>query len=234
MVGYLVAIVLLAGPSQSSALDWPASPPPISQETAARVAPVAAAIKAERDAQAKLPPPRSDAERLVRMGRLDQVGRNAALRIDIHDLTGPEQWGAQATIWLPINAIDAENQAQLLKMVPPEGWFYRSRYGAEAADAAFLIVQHSKPELWRRFLPVLESLVAKGEVRGPAYALMYDRLAISESRPQRYGSQLSCRNGRFAIDPVEAPETVNQRRKAMGFPDTLAQYERTFAAYPPC
>lgn len=119
-------------------------------------------------------------------------------------------------------------------MLPSEGWFYASRYGPEAANAAFLIVQHGNPELWRRFVPVLGPLVAKGEVIGPAYALMFDRLAISEGRPQRYGSQMTCKDGKFIADALEDPAHIEERRKAMGFTETLAKYAQRFENYPPC
>ena len=226
MLGLLLTTMLLA-----QAVPTPMA---LSPEAIALVAPVGEAIEAERKAQAALPPPANDAERLERMARLEQVGRKAMIPIDLHTLKPPELYAAQTAIWTPIMAVDKANQEQLLAMVPPEGWFYKSRYGAKASIAAFLIVQHSDPTLWRRFVPVLEPLVATGEVRGPEYALMYDRLALSEGRAQRYGSQMTCKAGKFVVDKLEAPETVDERRKAMGFPNTLAEYAKHFENYPPC
>lgn len=66
------------------------------------------------------------------------------------------------------------------------------------------------------------TLVAKGEASGESYALMYDRLAISEGRPQRYGSQLRCQGGKLAPYPLEDPGQVEAWRKAMGMPFTYA------------
>jgi hypothetical protein len=132
--------------------------------------------------------------------------------------------------------MDARLTSKLLKMVPPKGWFLTSVYGDQAAGAAFLIIQHSEIEHWRRFVPILEPLVARGEVDGQSYGLMYDRLAINEERPQRYGTQMTCVGGRWVIDyaNLEDPETADARRQAMGFLQTLAEYETNFAAYPPC
>ena len=224
MIGWVLAAML----------GLQAAAPPLDAEVAARIAPVAAAIEAERAAQAALPPPADDAERLVLMARLEQVGRKAMIPIDLHDLPKPEREAAFAAMWAPIGAVDQANQMQLLKMVPPEGWFYVSRYGRPASNAAFLIVQHGDLDLWRRFVPVLEPLVAKGEVEGQEYGLMYDRLAIREGRPQRYGSQMTCRGGKFVVDTLEDPVHVDERREAMGFMQTLAEYEKNFANYPPC
>lgn len=223
MIAVLVAALL--GASEA---------PPLSSRAATLIAPVGQALDAERKAQAILPPPANDAERLERMGRLDQVGRRVLTGVDLSALPPDEIKVARKAMWAPIEAADAENEKALLAMVPPEGWFLKSRYGPRAAQAAFTIVQHADLSLWRRFVPVLEPLVAKGEVDGQSYGLMYDRLAINEGRPQRYGSQMTCKDGKYVVDRLEAPETVDERRKAMGFPETLAEYEAIFARYPPC
>lgn len=127
---------------------------------------------------------------------------------------------------------DPKNLEVVLDHLPPEGWYLRSRYGDEVATTAFYVVQHSDLETWRRFVPVLEPLVAMGEVTGPAYALMYDRLALAEGKPQRYGSQVTCQNGQWVLMELEAPETVDDRRREMGFPDTLEDYLGAFASTP--
>ena len=211
-------------------------PVSLSPEAHALIAPVAEAIAAEEARQAALPPPASDRERLERMGVLDQVGRLAENPIDLSVLPEAEREAANAAIWTRLRALDHRLMAELLTMVPPEGWFLKSVYGARAAQAAFLIVQHSDVEHWRRFVPVLEPLVVAGEVDGQSYGLMYDRLANIEGRPQRYGTQVTCKAGRWVIDRenLEDPENADVRRREMGFPGTLAEYEQVFANRPPC
>lgn len=223
MIGILLAVLLVTSDA-----------PSLSPRAAELIAPVRQALDAERKAQAALPPPANDSERLERMGRLDQVGRRVLIQIDLSVLPAEELKAAEKAMWAPIEEADAENEKALLAMVPPEGWFLKSRYGDRAAKAAFNIVQHSNLELWRRFVPVLEPLVARGEVDGQSYGLMYDRLALNEGRPQRYGSQMVCKDGKYVVDTLEAPEAVDERRKAMGFLTPLAEYEAAFAKYPPC
>lgn len=209
--------------------------PPLSPRAAELVAPVRQAIEAERRVQAALPSPANDSERLERMGRLDQIGRRVLTQIDLSVLPPEELKVARKAMWAPVEEADAENEKALLAMVPPEGWFLKSRYGDKAARAAFHIVQHSNLELWRRFVPVLEPLVAKGEVDGQSYGLMYDRLALNEGRPQRYGSQVVCKAGKWGPDKLEDPDRVDERRKAMGFTQSIAEYVAYFQkAYPPC
>jgi hypothetical protein len=61
---------------------------------------------------------------------------------------------------------------------------------------------------------------------------MYDRLAVSEGRPQRYGTQMVCRDGRWTVDTLEDPANVDARRQEMGFRWTMAEYEARFTASP--
>lgn len=210
-----------------------ASSPNLSREAQNLIAPALEAIAAEKGRQAALPPPADDRERLVRMGRLDQAGRRLESQLNLTSLPESERAAAYAALMNEIEAVDRANQTALLELVPPEGWFHRSRYGDEASEAAFLIVQHGNPELWQRFLPALEPLVATGEVDGAQYALMYDRLARWEGRPQRYGSQMTCIEGRYVAGHIEDPDRVDVRRASMGM-GPLAEYQALFARRAPC
>lgn len=214
----------------------PATPQTTNPEITALVAPVVTAVAAEEARQAALPPAATDRERLERMGELDQVGRRVAITVDLSHVPEADRPAADMALWAPIGAMDDRLSAELIRMLPAEGWFYKSVYGEDAARTAFLIIQHADATLQRRFVPVLESLVASGEVEGSSYGLMYDRLALSEGRPQRYGTQMTCKNARWVIDygNLEDPERADERREALGFMQTLAEYETNFARYPPC
>jgi hypothetical protein len=190
---------------------------------------VSAAISNARDRLAALPPPASDSEKLMRLVELEQAPRLVLSDLDLSALSESDKQAMWAAIWSQIGPIDRENQALLLQMVPEEGWFPISRYGVEGAMAAFLIVQHADQSLWRRFLPTIEAMVKTGEAQGPAYALMYDRLALSEGRPQRYGSQMQCSNGQYVVmEPVEDAALIDERRSSVGLP-TLAENLERFA-----
>lgn len=210
--------------------------PAISDQARALVAPVAEAIAAEEARQAALPPPATVSERLERMGRLDQAGRGAAVAIDLSVLPESERGAASYALWAPVSSMDARLLAELLTLVPEKGWFTVDQYGERASNAAFLIIQHSDVEQWRRFVPMLEPLALAGEIDGQDYGLMYDRLAVNEGRPQRYGTQMTCKAGKIVVDwaNIEDPANVDARRAALGFPWTLAEYEAVFADYPPC
>lgn len=219
--------------AQGVAAQIMAAPAEMSPEARIAIAPVAAAIAKVRQAQAALPPPKDDAEKLLRMAELEQAPRTAMGQIDVSKIATADRNSAVAAIREQIAPIDEANQRALLAMLPPEGWFTISRYGAQASRAAFMIVQHSNPDLWRRFLPVLEPLAVKSEVAGDGVALMYDRLALSEGRKQRYGSQMKCEAGRFVPLPIEDPAAVDRHRAALGM-RPYAEYLANYAKAPPC
>jgi hypothetical protein len=219
LASLMIAVVLATAPG-----------PPLSPQARASIAPVLDAIAAERAAQAQLPPPKDDIERIIRLGRLDQAGRRALSQVDFSKAPEPERLAARKAMGDAIDEVDASNLSELLKLVPPEGWFIISKYGRGASRAAFHIIQHSNLELWRRFVPILEPLVAKGEVEGPDFALMYDRLEMNEGRPQRYGSQFKCVDGKFQLHPLQDPSRVDDLRRAVGLTTTMAEYVKAFEA----
>ena len=226
-----IATLFLLGQAETSAIS-----DELSAEARALIGPVLETITEEKRRQAEAPPPQDDQERFLRMYRLDQMGREAMLKIDLSTLSPEQEQAANRAMWQAQNDADEANLDALLAMLPPEGWFLKSRYGEGPSQTAFLIIQHSNLEQWRRFVPVLEPLVAAGEVDGTQFGLMYDRLAVNEGRPQRYGTQVTCKNGRWVIDydNLEDPANADHRRAEAGFPHTLALYEARFASWPAC
>lgn len=80
----------------------------------------------------------------------------------------------------------------------------------------------------RASLSPLLRLVRKGLLPGDAYATMYDRLAVTEARKQRFGTQFECENGRLAVYPLEDPDKVDERRKELGLMQSATEYARPF------
>ena len=62
--------------------------------------------------------------------------------------------------------------------------------------------------------------------------MFYDRTAMLDGRPQRYASQLICKDRKRVLYPMEDP--ADARRKAMGFALSTAQNLARFDNYPPC
>jgi len=211
-----------------------AAPAPLSPQGQALVAAIQASIDEVHARQSRLPPPKDDTERLVRLEQLDRAPRVVITRWDVSTIPQDERPEVFHRAFGLIAAVDRENEAALLKLLPPGGWFVRSRYGDDGASAAFQIVQHGPDEMQARFLPVLEPLAKQGEIDRQEYGLMFDRVAISQGRPQRYGSQFRCDGGKWRPYPIEDFPHVDERRQEMGFLQTFAEAKAMMDNSPPC
>jgi hypothetical protein len=127
---------------------------------------------------------------------------------------------------------DEGNTAWLEKALAAKNLFKRSTFGDSAANAAFLLVQHAdlNRPFQRKALAMMEPLMATGDVRPQNYALLFDRVAVGEGRPQRYGSQGGCTGpGVWTEKPVEDAATLDQTRAKVGL-EPIAAYRTRFVA----
>ena len=157
------------------------------------------------------------AEELRTMGVVDQEVRQGL---------GPETIRDTAFMSRMLRA-DSAHSRRLRELVDAHGWPRSSEVGAEAAEAAFLIVQHTPFEEWQRsMLPHVERAVHAGEHEAQAYAMLYDRVQTKLGNPQRYGTQLnSTDDGKLHLDPLENPAAVDSLRAELGMPP-LEEYLR--------
>ena len=129
--------------------------------------------------------------------------------------------------------VDGDNVEFLKSVVAELGWIDAVRFGAEASDTAFLIVQHcSDLRLMRTALPLIEADVRAGRLSGQNYALLFDRLRLNLGYLQRYGSQIgrSEELGQVLM-PCEDFERIDERRAEVGM-GPLADYLDLFRASP--
>lgn len=140
---------------------------------------------------------------------------------------GPEVWpeppspGAssryQSLLRRQACEVDSANTAWLKADVEANGWYRISVHGEDATGSAWLMAQHADRDraFQRHVLGLLEPLAAEGEVRAANHAYLYDRLAVAENRPQRYGTQGQCA-ARGVWEPFEledASRTDNWREQ---------------------
>ena len=115
--------------------------------------------------------------------------------------------------------VDADNTAWLKQTVVAHGWIDVARFGRQAADDAFLLVQHSGDlALMNAALPKIERDVKAGRLSSQNFALLYDRTEIMQGGKQRYGTQIlkDEKSGDWVVGRLEDPERVDERRKAIG------------------
>jgi hypothetical protein len=213
-----VLMSLLAAPlmAQSPPADTP-SP------KAAQVLAEWHAFYAGKKAEFAASPAKSIADELNRRIVLDQGVRQY---FGYPSLSADEQRELMRHIGPDSVIIDVDDTAYVKTILPPDGWFRNSRDGEGVGHNAWLIVQHSPDRAFQKqVLAAMEPLVKQGEAAGPDYALLYDRTEMFEGRPQRYGSQGICKDGKVVIAPLEDAVHVDDLRHAIGLTESFADYQ---------
>lgn len=125
---------------------------------------------------------------------------------------------------------DAEDTAAIKKLTAELGWLDAARFGAETADVAFLIVQHSGDvPLEIAALAEIERDVNAGRISGQGFALLYDRLHLDLGGKQRYGTQAGMGSDGLMLLPLENPddpEKIEEWRRKAGM-QPLVEYLAT-------
>ena len=112
------------------------------------------------------------------------------------------------------------NAVRLAAIMKEMGWPGRSVVAREAADAAWLVLQHSigNPAVMRRGLELLRS-AAPSEVDPIQLAMLEDRVRTLSGLPQIYGTQFDWdERGEMQPRPIEDAAHVDERRAAIGLP----------------
>ncbi|MGH2354169.1 MAG: DUF6624 domain-containing protein [Chloroflexota bacterium] len=157
------------------------------------------------------------ADEIVQMAEVDQAMRQRAM-------TGGG-WDA---------AVDAQNTRRLKEIVQDIGWPTRSKVGQRASYLVWLLVQHADHDaaFQRECLQLMQAPPA-GEVDPRNIAYLEDRVRVNEGRPQRYGTQF-CTDvqGQFGPRPVEDPDQLDERRRAVGL-EPFEAYRRLMMEHVP-
>lgn len=143
-----------------------------------------------------------------------------------------KKFGRDATevrdLWAAINATDAANRKAVTRILDERGWVGPDVVGHEANGALFLVIQHSDLELQKKYLPMMRAAAKDGRAKPSSLALLEDRVALREGRPQVYGSQIiRLSTGPAFIDNLADPDRVDERRAAVGL-GPIAAYAKRF------
>ena len=132
-----------------------------------------------------------------------------------------------------IDEMDERHLARLKGLLNGEPWFAPGAIGRAAELDAWLIVLHANHDLdfQEKVLTAIEPRALSGNFDGRRYARLYDKLARARGKPQRYGTQTLCEEGRWVADVTETPAEVDARRAPMGLPplaEALVQQNARF------
>ncbi|HWO26417.1 MAG TPA: DUF6624 domain-containing protein [Kofleriaceae bacterium] len=172
---------------------------------------VAAALANVTKFEASLKEPALRKE-LLALREEDQAARQALIK-NMNDQAAKDRVGA----------IDTKATTRMKEIVAKHGWPGKSLVGEDGANTAWLLVQHADKDraFQKQCLALLETAYKAGEARERDYAYLYDRVAVAEDKPQRYGTQF--KDGK--PQPIEDEANVDARRKAIGL-NTMAEYAK--------
>jgi hypothetical protein len=128
--------------------------------------------------------------------------------------------------------VDEGNTAWLKADLLANGWPTIPQFGKDADQAAFLLVQHADRDraFQSQVLALLEPLAKDGRTRPANYAYLFDRVAVANKQPQRYGTQGRCTGvGLWEPFEVEAPQALDARRASLGM-SSEAEYKARFSS----
>lgn len=170
-----------------------------------------------------------------------RVARDQKLRADLSFVEGRRTYAAGLSpdayklldelVALDVIEADEDNRTWLKEVVARRGWFTISRDGAEADNAAWLIVQHADNDrdFQESMIAQLEPLAAEGQTSWRRLALLHDRWAAGVDRPQMYGNQGRCIGpGQWQPREIAKPEDLDLRRQRAGL-SAMIEYVRTQA-----
>lgn len=144
-----------------------------------------------------------------------------------------EGLGGPGRLWLNARltaygcAGDAENAAWLKTALASLNWFDIRHWGKEADAAAWLIAEHADGDIELQLLALdrMGKLAVTRDSNPANFAFLWDRVALAQGRPQRYGTQMRCIGKVWSpITPLEEPEKLDERRSWVGLqPEVLFQ-----------
>ena len=139
-----------------------------------------------------------------------------------------------------VNEIIERNDARNIKIVDkilksglPEG------LAEESYKTIWIVIDHATLEKQEQYLPLVEQMANASYIGLDEYAILYDRVAMGQNRPQRYGSQIvqfgNADNLQLYVWPIEDAEKLDSLRNAVGmssFYNYLKLIEETMGVTP--
>ena len=108
--------------------------------------------------------------------------------------------------------------SKITDILEKNGWLGINKVSELANQTLWLVIQHAPLEIQKKYLPLLEKSVNKGESKAQYLAFLQDRILMREDKKQIYGTQAlwDKDKNKNVIWPITDYKSVNQRRKEVG------------------
>ncbi len=134
---------------------------------------------------------------------------------------------------------DLSNIDFMVKFIDKHGWLGPEVVGIQGVQSMFLVIQHADLSIQKKYYPLILKAEQEGKILSSNVAILEDRMAIREGRPQQYGSQFRTdeASGKNILYPVEDVDQLDDFRKSRGLPPmkdylpnwTIADYRADLA-----
>jgi len=137
---------------------------------------------------------------LIQMADIDQAMRKRAMQ--------GEPWDS---------SVDRVNTERLKTIVREQGWPTISKFGLEASQAAWLIVQHADHDVdFQAYCLELMKNENPDELNPTHIAYLEDRVRVNHGQSQLYGTQFFGTGTELKPQPIEDEEHLGERRAKVG------------------
>ena len=127
--------------------------------------------------------------------------------------------------------IDSINQVAICDILDIRGFVGKDKVG-DACGAFWTIIQHAPLELQRKYFPTFVEAMKRGDLPKLQIAMMDDRIAMFENRPQKYGTQIiTDDDGKRKLHTLLDPAMVDQWRQETDLPP-LVDYLKSMGVEP--
>ncbi len=151
----------------------------------------------------------------------DQVARSTAMQTQMtKELNETEKRWANGRAVAAFFEIEDVSTKFLERTFKEIDWVDENVFGVRASEQAWLLVQHAdrSPEFQKQILDRMKNYLGPNSNTNRNYAYLYDRVSLKLKNTQVYGTQLldKCQGGVKMLRPVENPNELDSRRKALG------------------
>ena len=123
-----------------------------------------------------------------------------------------------------VNLIDAKNMS-IVDSIMNKG--LGLNLTPQSYKTIWIVIDHASLDKQEQYLPLMEKWSQDGLIGKDEHAVLYDRVAMKNNRPQRYGSQTVQfginNNTQLYVYPVENPNLLDSLRASVGL-SSMADY----------
>lgn len=132
--------------------------------------------------------------------------------------------------WNLVEKQDSLNLIKVSKIIDIYGYPGKTLVGEKTNVIVWSVVQHSNSI--EKYFPLIKDAGEKGELAMNLVAMMEDRMLMNQGKEQVYGTQIKGEKINnehiFFVWPIKDTGNVNERRKNIGFEETIEEYAKYF------